>query len=251
MNTQPETPDYCNQCGVIGGRADQHIWIEGDCLLPHRLDRPNHPPAAKHGLICGNCVDRHKTTLTEILELWATLHLVVAQGSIHEELAQHQKPRKQPGSPAPMRLTAWIMLYDRERLRPGIRTTEGTIETLPLTQALPDIPAVLAGWATQIQPTIKATDTAAIAALTVNAEAIGHQPWVDEYDTELRWILTKLRNAHAITNQKPLARCIQTTNGHRCTGHVWPRSSTAPKCDRCHHTYGTLELVRLRAIDAG
>jgi len=183
------------------------------------------------GLACRWCVTRQRAWLREITDLYATLHQVIAAGSIPDDTADHGKPKKQPASPAPMRLDAWAMLYDTRRLRPGARI-EGTDQWRGVDYRidLPDVPAVLEAWAGRLyddmysnEPQTMNTLTAAAAFLTAQAEPAAHLPWLDEYDAELGWCRTALRRVHGISAQQPVGRC-PTLNGHgeTCGGPLWP-----------------------------
>lgn len=214
-----------------------HEWTEGTCVLPHRYDKPQHPPPASIGYCCKWCVERHRLWLTEITELYATLYEVLEPGSIPDTTAEHAHVKKRPASPAPMRLEAWAMLFDTDRLyRTGRRDD------------LPDIPAALSGWADWVFEThgytapAPTTVTGAVAVLSSNAEHIACQSFVDDYDAELGWLRSALRAAHGISEPKPLGACLTVD----CTGRVWrDKDGGRPKCDRCGRRYGTLDIVRL------
>ena len=221
--------EICQKCGAFGSMP--HVWVEGQCVLPHR----NHAPA-KVGFCCVWCVDRHKQWLTEIVELYATLDQVLEPGSIPDDTAEHGHVKKRPASPAPIRLDAWSMLHDTARL---FRTGSPS--------DLPDVPAVVAthaealfdqlGWGDP--PT---TLSGAAAALRANADTVAGSPWIDEYDADLAWVRKALRDAHGIHNPQPLGRCLTVD----CGGRVWPdRDDGRPKCDRCARRYGTHDIVRL------
>jgi len=201
-------------------------------------------------------VERHKTWLAEIVELWATLAEVIPAGSVPDDTAEHKRPRKQPASPAPLRLEAWAMLADRDRLHAhGARSDDGTLGADYLHGTLPDVPAVLQGWASYAiesgaEPTASRVTTVsgAVVQLRSAAEHVACQPWIDEYDAELRWVRQSLRRAHGIGDPQRLGRCITVTDGRDCGGSVWPaRDGGKPKCDRCARRYETLDLVRLKA----
>ena len=244
-----EPSNLCERCGAFGDMP--HGWIEGDCILPHR----GHSPAMI-GHVCAGCVERHRLWLAEITELYASLRYVVEQGSVPDDTAEHKRPKKQPASPALLRLEAWAMLYDRDRLHAhGPRRDDGSLELDYLHGTLPDVPAVLQGWASYAiesgaAPTASAVTTVSGAVIQLDsaAEHVARQPWIDEYDAELRWVRQSLRRAHGITDPQSLGACITVTDGRECSGHVWPSrdSDNRPKCDRCSRRYGTLDLVRLK-----
>lgn len=226
----------CPTCGGFGSIG--HQWTEGTCLLPHRYDKPAHPPAATVGFCCAWHVQRHRDALAEIVELYATLADVLEPGSIPDDTAEHGKPKKAPASPAPVRLEAWAMLFDTDRM--FLRQYGSD---------LPDVPAVLTGWADatweamHYTATVPTTVSGAAAILTANADTIAALPWVDDYDAELGWVRNALRRAHGLTTPHPLGDCL--TVG--CEGRVWrdPDGDGRPKCDRCARRYGTLDIVRL------
>lgn len=246
-----EPVKLCERCGAFGEMP--HAWVEGDCILPHYAHHK-----ATIGHCCEYCVDRHKDWLMEITELFATLDEVVPAGSIPDDTAEHTRPKKQPASPAPLRLDAWAMLYDRRRLHAhGARRDDGTLAHDYLHGTLPDVPAVLHGWASYAietgaeQTAERITNvTGAVIQLRSAAEHVAGQPWIDEYDAELRWVRRSLRNAHGISDPQHLGACITVTGGRECGGNVWPaRGGGKPKCDRCARKYGTLDLVRLKAMN--
>lgn len=240
----------CGKCGAFGDMP--HVWVEGDCVLPH-LDHHR----ATVGHCCAGCVDRQKGWLTEIVELYATLEHVIDPASIPDDTAEHKRPKKQPVSPAPLRLAAWAMLNDRDRLMAFTLDEQGHGVPAYLGSTLPDVPAVLEGWASwAVESGADATSddlgsvTSATIQLSAAAEHVARQPWIDEYDAELGWMRRTLRATHGITDPQALGRCITVTDGKECHGHVWPSTDTdpRPKCDRCRRRYRTLDLVRLKAM---
>lgn len=238
----------CDKCGAFGDML--HTWLETDCILQHRTHS-----RANVGHICQRCCDRHRSWLTEIVELYAGLPDVVDPSSIPDDTAEHKHTKKKPASPAPVRLDAWVMLADTGRLFTAVTSPLGGMQAAYLGSNLPDIPAVLTGWAQNAIDATGVTDTApqtvsgAATVLTTHAETIGYQPWVDEYDAEIRWVRASLRRAHGIRPQKRLGACITVTDGKDCGGSVWPdRDGGKPRCDKCARRYGTLDLVRLKAM---
>lgn len=241
----------CERCGAFGDL--QHEWREGDCILPHK----GHAKASI-GHICERCVERHKTWLTEITELYSYLGSMVDPAAIPDDTAEHKHVKKKPASPAPFRLDAWAMTIDRGRLfARGGRKDDGTLTVDYLHGTLPDVPEVLQGWAgyaietgAALTSTHITTVAGAVIQLQSAAEHIAGQPWIDEYDAELRWVRNALRRAHGITDPQHLGECITVTDGRDCGGIVWPaRDGGKPKCDRCRRQYGTLDLVRLKAMN--
>ena len=223
----------CEKCGAFGDLG--HSWTEGTCVLPHRYDKPNHPPAATVGHCCRWCVERHREWLTEIVELYATLEDVLEPGSVVETTGEYQKPRKQPASPAPVRLEAWAMLFDADRLYATGRFS-----------ALPDVPSVLSGWAgatfdeLHYNATAPNTVTGAVAVLSANAETIAAAAFVDDYDAELTWVRTALRRAHGIVDVQPVGRCPSLDgNGQQCGGPLWADTSgkMSVRCGNCERVF--------------
>lgn len=229
------TPDgsICSKCGAFGDMP--HTWSEQDCVLPHR----NHS-TAKVGFCCTWCVDRLRGWLTEIVELYATLDQVLEPGSIPDDTAEHGHVKKKPASPAPMRLAAWAMLRDAARLFDhGNRGSD-----------LPDVPGVVAvhaqnlwyllGYGGRTDDTL----TSAVATLTANLDTVAGSPWIDEFDADLRWLRKALRDAHGISDPKPIGNCLTVD----CPGQVWPdRDDGHPRCDKCRRRYGMHDIVRLHA----
>lgn len=249
----------CERCGAFGDTP--HGWVEGDCILPHRMTNDRHPPKAKHGHVCGYCIDRQHEWLTEITELYATLVQVLSPGSIPDNTAAHKRPKKAPASPSPIRLEAWALLHN-EQLNDRVtilnaagyatRDENGNFVTEPAYRGnnLPDVAEVLAGWAQAAYDAqdwtadAPSTVTGAVAALTaLDPDIIGQQEWIDEYDAELKWIRRALRNAHGLTDPQPLGKCLTVD----CKGRVWAeKDGGEPRCSRCGRRYGTNDLVRLK-----
>lgn len=239
----------CSKCGAVAGSETWgvHEWTEGCCILPEHNYTRAHPPRATVGHICRGCVERLRDWLSEITDLYATLPDVVPPGSVPDDTARH-KHTKQPSSPAPMRLDAWAMVNDRDRL---YRTGHDS--------DLPDVPAVVADLAYRvaddlgIEPGQDLGDslTAAVAFLTGRLEAAASSAWIDELDAELKWVRKTLRQAHG--NPQPLGRCISVINGHDCGGQVWPskrQHDPRPECKRCHRRYDDRDRARLTITEA-
>lgn len=238
MTGSPDTRapgTVCDRCGAFGDMP--HLWTAGDCVLGHRRHS-----LARFGFLCGWCIDRHRSWLTEIVELYATLDQVLEPGSVPDDTAEHGHVKKRPASPAPMRLDAWAMLFDRDRLYATGSPSD-----------LPDVPAVVAVHADALWESMFGSErdapwtlTAAAAHLAANAETAAGQSWIDELDADLHWCRTALRRAHGIANPQPLGHCLTVD----CPGRVWPdRQDGRPQCDRCARRYGTLDLVRLHAYE--
>jgi hypothetical protein len=233
-------PESCEHCGRSDG---QHDWSDGDCVLPHR----KHSRSLVTGThVCQHCVNRHVDWVREITELYATLNTVLYVGSVTDEPGEYQKPRKRPASPSPLRLEAWA-LYTNQ-INTTILLPDGTYEAAYLGGNLPDVPDTLANWAQAVYDahewisTAPTTVSGAAAVLTADADMLAGLPDVDTYDAELRWVRRALRQAHGISDPKPLGACMSV----ECRGMVWPNAGQQPKCDRCGRRYGHLDLLRLQ-----
>lgn len=246
------------KCPHCGGLPGQHLPVEGDCILPHRYNDKHHPPRARIGWLCTGCVQRHRDWLNQILDMWALLPSVVPLGSVPDDTAEHARAKKQPATPALVRLQAWALLYGRNRTSVHQFDGEGRAiydEGRPvmvpgrLGAFLPDVPRILCQWALDAGRPQPRTVSGAIVALQGEAETIAHQPWVDEYDAELAWILRAMRDAHGIDQSLPIGRCISVKNGRECGGHVREQPGGNPKCDRCRRRYGLHDLVRLQLVE--
>lgn len=238
------------QCRVCGAEQGQpHHPIESDCALPHRYDRADHPPQARRGHACTGCVKRLREHVTEIGKLHAELATVIPLGSVPDDTAAH-KHTKRTGSPAQMRLDAWALAQNAVNAK--IRNPDNPAELIDayLGAHLPDVPATMTAWAQAVYDAHDWTDNApdtvsgAVAVLIADGgiEAITAQADVDTFDAEVTWVRRALRNAHGITQPRPLGRCLSVD----CRGQVW-RTDDAAKCDRCGRVYAHLDLVRLRA----
>lgn len=244
----------CDRCGAFGDIP--HGWVEGDCVLRHR----NHSRKLVAGtFVCVPCVERHREWLTEIVELYAALAEVVLAGSVDDQRGdEYQKPRKAPASPSPLRLAAWALLTGEVNdhtvdLQIDPDGSRYYVEHAAYLGAnLPDVPAVMAGWAQAAYDEQEWTATAphtvsgAVAALSAAAEIMAGIPDVGSYDEELRWVRRSLRSAHGVADPKPLGACLNV----ECRGKVWPGAGAQPKCDRCARRYGTHDLVRLKLNEA-
>lgn len=229
----------CDRCGAFGDLP--HGWIEGDCVLPHRRHSVN---LLEGSFVCLPCVNRHREWLVEIVELYATLTDVLLAGSVPDGSGdEYSKPRKAPASPSPLRLQAWALLNTR-MLNDHTIDENGEQHAAYLGASLPDIPAVLAGWAqvaydargwTATAPT---TVEGASAALRVAAEVMARSPEVDTYDAELRWVYAALCHAHGRSThgRRPVGRCPSLDGaGDPCGGPLWPDPAgrMTVDCGRC------------------
>jgi hypothetical protein len=214
--------DVCDHCGQPNGA---HGWVDGDCVLPHHH---NHAPATV-GHVCRWCVDRHRTWLPEIVDLYATLHHVILPGSVPDDTADH-KHVKNAEAPVPIRLEAWALLYDTRRLYATGQPSD-----------LPDIPAVICEWAGNLfadayHSTGPLTLSGAAAVLQSHADAVARTPWVDEYDADLAWCRGALRRVHGLNSAPRLVgRCPALDgDGNTCARPLWPsRDGTmAVECTR-------------------
>lgn len=209
----------CRVCDAPTG--DPHLPMDDDCLLPHSYGSRRHPPRRQSGILCcGWCVDRQRAWLREILDLYATLPFVLDPGSVPDETAEHKRPKKAPEAPAPVRLDVLAMISDRARLR---RTGEQS--------DLPDVPAVLSDFAQRLFDDLypagaTAPDTAsgAAAVLIASAWRLAGLPWLDEYDAELRWMRSRLRLVHGLSegHRPPVGHCpVMDGDGNKCGGPLW------------------------------
>jgi hypothetical protein len=221
----------CDRCGRDDGT---HEWREGDCILRHR----NHSTRLiDDAQVCVWCVQRHQTWLREILDLYATLDQVLEPGSIPDDTADHKRPKKPADAPAPIRLEAWALLFDTDRLKTTGRHSD-----------LPDIPSVLTGWAQNAcddrdltGASLDGTVMTSARLLTEHAEFIASRPWVDEYDAELAWVRQALRQAHGVSEgRQPVGRCPSLDgDGKECGGPLWPdrHGAMAVTCGACQRRF--------------
>jgi hypothetical protein len=230
-------------CGRCGRDDGTHEWVESTCVLPHR----NHSTRLiEGGLVCWPCVDRHRDWLTEIVELFGTLHLLLvpplSSGTASPD-GDYEKPRKAPEAPVPVRLDVLAMLSDRGRLFRTGRPSD-----------LPDVPSVIGAWAQMLYEATYDGDApeytlfAAAAALSANAEGMARLPIVDEFDAELRWVRTHLRRAHGINNPKPVGHCPTLDGaGVSCGGALWPDEAGRLRvgCAKCERVFDETMLRHL------
>jgi hypothetical protein len=196
--------------------------------------------------VCISCVDRHRDWLTEIVELFGTLHLLLvpplSSGAASPD-GDYEKPRKAPEAPVPVRLDVLAMLSDRARLFRTGRPSD-----------LPDVPSVMEAWAQALYEATYDGDVpgytlaAAAAVLRANAEAMARLPIIDEFDAELRWVRTHLRRAHGISSPKPVGKCPTLDgDGTMCGGALWPDEAGRLRvsCSRCERVFGETMLRHL------
>lgn len=252
MSDEPGDDRLCSRCGLTGG---VHQWQDDDCILPHRGHSTNLLPGAH---VCLFCIERHRDWLAEIVELYAGLTDVLLAGSIPDDTAAHQHTKKAPASPSPLRLDAWALLYGQlnDHVVDLVVEADGTRTLVEhaawLGSNLPNVPAVLAGWAQAAFDAQGWTDTApntvtgATAALRTAAEIMARLPDVDTYDAELRWVRRALRGAHGLRQPQDFGACLTVTANRSCSGRVIRETVEQPHCKRCNRVYGTNDLVRLR-----
>ena len=233
----------CDRCGAFG--EIPHSWTEGDCVLPHR----NHSRKLVTGThVCEPCVERWETWLTDVTNLYATLPAVIPAGSVPDTTAEHSHTKKAAGSPAPFRLDAWALHHNAVNTQID-EDGSGVMRSTYLT-GLPDIPDLLTNWAEAIWTANEwgdgwpTTVTGAAAAIRANLTTLAADPDCDTFDAELKWIRRALRQAHGISDPKPLFACISVG----CSGNVWQQTAGQPKCDRCARRYGTLDYVRAKQM---
>lgn len=232
----------CPHCGSTD--PDQHTWVEGDCILPHRR-HSRRLLAGTH--VCEPCVERHGKWLTEITELWATLGTVLDLGSVPDDTAEH-KHTQRDGSPAQMRLDAWALAHPG-MLNAKLRGPDGNYAIdAYLGGHVPDVRHVLAAWAEALWDTLgwgegwPTSVEGAAASLRANLPTIAGLPDVDTFDAELAWVRRHLRSAHGLSDPMPLGHCLSVD----CGGMVWPQPGKEPRCSHCGRRYGTLALARLK-----
>lgn len=230
----------CERCGAFGDVP--HGWVEGDCVLPHRSHSRK---LVEGGLVCQPCADRWVEWLDEVIELYGTLESVLYVGGASDPAVDRVSHGKRTGSPSPIRLTAWALYWNE--VNDHIEHQDGSTTATYLDGNLPDIPAVLAGWAQAIYEDrydgtsiVAFTAYAGAAWLKANITTVAASPLLDDFDTELKWVRRALRQAHGITDPEPMFACLEVD----CAGYVWPMSAGAPACDHCHRRYGTLDQVR-------
>lgn len=232
--------DLCGRCGAAPG--ERHAWVEGDCVLRHRAHA-----RATVGLCCAGCVDRIGEWLADIVTLFDDLPKVVPLGSVPDTTAKH-KHGHPVASPAMMRLDAWSMVYDRDRLwYTGNRSD------------IPDVPAVLADLAYRLADSLGVSPGTGLggdpgrsaAFLSAHVGRMVGFDWVISADDDLRWVRGHLRQAHGIAEPRTLGRCLSVVGGEDCPG--WVRESETrgekPFCTRCRRRYGPLDLVRLKVMN--
>jgi hypothetical protein len=232
--------------------------VEGTCILPHRYDKERHPPQAETGNVCSHCTERHREHLTEIVELYAGLLDVFSGVRIDQDVAEHQHQKKAAAPPAPVRrLEAWVMLFDTGRLyAQGPRRDDGSFAEDYVHTATPSVYAVLAAWCDYLYEAknwdandVAATVAGCASTLSAYADFIAGEPWVDDFDAEIRWLRTALRRVHGLSDPRPVADCLNTEKGTECQGQVWrpePDDGKGLRCDKCNRRYRGLDALRLK-----
>jgi hypothetical protein len=245
----PAPGEKCDVCGSPAG--EPHTPVEGDCILPHDYDQADHPPRARVGWCCASHVHRHRYWLAQIDELWETLDRVTALGTVRDNTADHRRTGKAPASPVPFRTLAWALHFGR--IRTSVKQSDGSLKPALLGEHLPKIDQRLNRWVAALHASGWQGDRSsnAIFQLRRAAEHIAAQPWVDEYDAEIRWIWRTLRRAHGLPDRdKTLGRCLTIKDGHDCGGTVREVPNGSPRCDTCRRQYeDPHDLMRLKITE--
>jgi hypothetical protein len=97
------------------------------------------------------------------------------------------------------------------------------------------------------QPPRDASMTALCDYLRARHDWIVHQPWIDEYATELAEIRGTLVRLDGLSPEPPVGTCMSVD----CDGPVWPlEQRNALQCSHCRRYYTGTDMLRLAAQEA-
>jgi hypothetical protein len=192
---------------------------------------------------CGQCTERLSTTLIDIQRetelLGAAPSMQQASGTRGGTLASHR---------APARLDVLVLRDPRTAA-----DEHGTLGVL----------GVLTGWARIIREDrdLSWPSRVSVASerrlISDHLDWIARQPWLDEFEDEIRRLHRQLQQANGTAPEPPLGRCYLTYGGvmdpnvttreQTCNGPIWADDGHA-RCGRCSATWDGHELHRLALI---
>jgi hypothetical protein len=215
----------------------------GGRVTPALCVAPRHakPRQALDGLLlCRGHYTGLEAALTDILDLYALLPYQMAVLASKEPGGE--KHVKQAHPPAPINLAA-AALTDRRNsaaIEPG---------------DIPDVPGSLAGWVDNVAEerhltgTRPATVYGATRYLELHLAWIAAQPWVDEFDADMRVIRQALSAATKQPKVMPVGRCPVLTDDGECGTPLYNNPhSDAIRCRTCRNEWSGHELIRLRLL---
>lgn len=221
---------YC----VRGCRRTCGICAPGDDC-EHDLRR-----RADIGYLCRRCADHLTRLVKEIPDLYA--QLPAADDPTQGDSGEKVKRGKVTGSPALVRLDVLVL-------------TDLSVFTFEGDGVMPILPA-LAGWGQIIEEELglrPQSDTIVgyCDLFTTWHTKIYAQPWIDEYDIDIRKMHRALR--HVSLAPRPLGRCwgrIRNRPHGGCGALLYPPedpNETTIRCPNIHcgRTYTGVELVKL------
>lgn len=212
-----------------------------------------HPREAEHGLLCHGDSNRILRHLRELEEYLPTLVLLKPAVGITEYTSSQFGSR----SPANDAVIAHadsrsdVTAYDKEEGRYWLAC--GCYVGDPCEHGR-DLSAlgVVRSWAAIVveERCVKPAPSAFldISLLRRNHDWIVHQPWVDEYASELRQVHAAVRVLAHDPVPRPVGRCIALDRrGDDCGGDVFELDdASGVKCSKCNRIYTGLDLDRLR-----
>lgn len=198
--------------------------------------------------LCTHCETQLHHWLTQIPDLYTTLHLFLQPGTTDRN--PDTKASKQPYAPAPVRLEILDLLDTRHgRIWNGTAPAHdrrGVIGTLKV-------------YVEQLQEERRLTTpiddtnvTAACALLDRHRLWIAEQPWVQYLYDELKLIHRQLSDGIGEYRRPPVGHCHITTDdsGQPCGGNLYANNYGGVRCSRCTATWDAQHLRLLGIAQA-
>lgn len=212
------------------------------CLLCNRVLRPDETQT------CRRCVERLDETLEAVVELYALLPSVLLPGSVLDDMPHG----KRVDAPAPVRLDVLDALDER----PGYSKATGALS------GLHGIVGVLGEWGRLVReernfaaPTEPITVVTEIGFLRKQLPWITEQPWLDEFEREVKDLHRSLRQVTGDSGPKPIGACPAefTDDGQvkTCGATLYaPLNGDVVRCRRCRSQWPRERWLILGAIIA-
>ena len=194
--------------------------------------------AINQSLLCGRHYSSLWTCLSDIELLYPLLNFVIEPGSTKtEELIRYSK---QPDPAAPIRLEVALLRDNRTKYdpkNPDAVSIYGIANTW----------AELVREQRQLSATPNSTVLAEIGLLIRHLSWIANQPWIRDFDRDLRIAANAIRHACGeFDHRTPVGKCAVIYNETECDGPLYPDMSwTGVHCARCGETWNDLDLERL------
>jgi hypothetical protein len=237
------------------------------------------PTEARHGLLCVAHFDRLADMLREIEEEAAILSAVpsmaIRTGSGGGSLASERAPARldvlafrDPQTrrwtrdamakhplPSPKAFGPWCLFCEHETCtdwRAGRRRDLHDDEHDAGSERVMSILGVLHGWArvTREERDLTSPDQITISserrALTHHLEWLAEQPFIDEMFSEIRQLVSALKDLNGTQAEKPIGRCYLPSETGVCAGPIWvDEAMGTASCGRCRASWTGYQITVL------